>query len=325
MRKLFLCAAMLIAAGAPCAFALTGLVWPTPNRAFLDGQSLEKFIQPTASGEVMSGTFGCVRNDSTRVHQGIDLLPLKRDARGEPADPVFAVYPGTVVYTSNRPAYSTLGRYIIIEHRVDGLTFNTLYAHLAKIETAVGSSITAGQRIALMGRSASDGIPTDRAHLHLEFSLRLSDDFATWFRRQKFGSPNYHGNFNGFNFTRWDPLDFYRANVKDASISPVAYLRNQPTALTAIVRTSAIPDFIRRNPALLASPIPATGLVGWQIEFTTYGLPKLWTPLTTTPRTKLLLTPGTAPRQPCLPLYAGKHRPGRTLKSTLELLFGTRF
>lgn len=325
MSRFWPTAALFLVAAFSPAFALQGLVWPTPNRAFLEGQPLDKFIQPTASGEVVSGTFGCVRNDATRVHQGIDLFPLKRDAKGEPADPIFAVYPGTVVYTSSRPAYSSLGRYIIIEHQVDGVTFNTLYAHLAKVEVSVGQTVAAGTRIALMGHSASDGIPAERAHLHLEFSLRLSDDFQTWFRRQKFGSPNYHGNFNGFNFSRWDPLDFYRANVKDPATSPAAYLRAQPTALTAIVRTSTIPAFIRRNSGLLSSPIPAGGVQGWQIEFTTYGLPKLWTPLTTAPRTKLLLTRGPAQGQPCLPLYASKHRPGRTLKSTLELLFGARF
>ena len=305
--------------------ALPTLTWPTPNTAFAEGKPIDAFIQPTASGEPLSGTFGCVRNSGTRPHQGIDLFPLKRDARGEPADPVFAALSGTVVYTSSRPSESSLGRYIVLQHTEGGLTFSTLYAHLARIDVKPGDVIKPGDTIALMGHSASDGIPVDRAHLHFEMNLRLSDDFQTWFLRQKFSTPNIHGNFNGFNFSRWDPLEFFRANAQNPALTVNDFLRAQPTCVTAIVRTRSIPGFIRRNPALLSAPIPATGVLGWQIEFTPNGLPKLWTPLTTAPRTKLLLTQGTAPQLSCFHLRSSKHRPGQTMKWTLELLFGGRY
>lgn len=339
--------------------ALPAPVWPTPNTAFANNEPLDKFIQPTVSGEVVSGTFGCVRNDGQRVHQGIDLFPLKRDKKGEAADPIFAVYPGRVAYISNRPAYSTLGRYIVLTHTEPGLTFHTLYGHLARIDVKLGDTVTAGQTIALMGRSASDGIPVERAHLHLEMSVRLSDDFQAWFTRQKFGSPNYHGNFNGFNFSRWDPLEFFRtqqdtlqaARSRQSKISPEAlagnsapsprtsslstaptampvaqYIRSLPTCVTAVIRTRVIPPFIRRNTALLSTPIPASGIQGWQIEFTPEGFPKLWTPLTTAPTSRVtLIANPQVPQLSCLRLMTSKHKTSKTLKNTLELLFTGRW
>ena len=46
---------------------------------------------------VESSLFGCVRNSDSRFHEGLDLYPVKRDDRGEAADPVYAVLLGRVV------------------------------------------------------------------------------------------------------------------------------------------------------------------------------------------------------------------------------------
>jgi hypothetical protein len=176
-----------------------------------------------------------------------------------------------------------------------------------------------------MGRSAANGLPKERAHLHLEFNVRLSNNFRSWYDRQKFGTRNYHGIYNGFNFIGWDSLDFYTA-YRSGEIKTVAeYLRAIPTGVVAEVRTTAVPWFIQRNSALLASAIPAEGVKGWRVEFTQFGLPKLWTPLAEAPRYHLSLTEGPAGLCSCRKMIAGAHTPGKDLRTILELLFGEKF
>ena len=58
----------------------------------------------------------------------------------------------------------------------------------------------------MMGRSAGGyAIPKDRAHVHFEIGLKLSDNFDSWFTWKKFGSPNQHENWNGMNLMGLDP------------------------------------------------------------------------------------------------------------------------
>jgi murein DD-endopeptidase MepM/ murein hydrolase activator NlpD len=308
-------------------FGIEKLVWPTPNTGWIQNQPISDFVQDTGSGDPASGLFGCARTDGWQFHEGLDLKALTRDRRGEATDPIFAVESGKVLYVARKPGYSNYGRYIVIEHTEPGLVYQTLYAHLSAIADGIapGVAVSTGQRIATMGRSAGNGLPKERAHLHLEFNVRLSNDFQTWYNRQKFGSRNYHGAFNGFNFIGWDSLDFFEA-YRAGKVSTVAdYLRGLPTGVVAEVRTTQIPWFIRQNPALLASPIPDGGVQGWRIEFTQFGLPKLWTPLTTAPQSKLTLTEGPEGLCSCRKMIAGRHTPGKELRAVLELLFGGRF
>ena len=62
----------------PGLYASAGLIWPTPNQAFQRGEPIEAFVQPTVSGKVESGLFGCVRNDGAKFHEGLDLFPIQR-------------------------------------------------------------------------------------------------------------------------------------------------------------------------------------------------------------------------------------------------------
>jgi peptidoglycan LD-endopeptidase LytH len=318
---------LLIVVGALQSWGLEGLVWPTPNTAYLEGKDYAAYVQPTASGEVSSGLFGCTRSGGFQFHEGLDLFPLRRNSKGEATDAVFAVLPGKVVYTSNKSGYSAYGRYIVVEHREEGFVYQSLYAHLAAIAPGIteGVEVSAGQRIATMGRSASSGIPKDRAHLHLEFNVRISNDFQPWYARQKYSSPNRHGDFHGYNFIGWDPIGVYNQYRQGRMESMSAFVRALPTAVVAIVRTEKIPSYIRRNGALLTAPIPAEGVKGWQIEFTPEGLPKLWTPLTEAPRGRLRLVAGSSPQIPCRRLIASSSEAGRDLRPMLELLFGGKF
>jgi len=257
------------------------LVWPTPNPAFHEGKPIEDFVQATSSGRVESGLFGCVRNGGAKFHEGLDLFPVERNRRGEALDPIFSILPGRVVHVSRTSGHSNYGRYVVVQHDRESPAFHSLYSHLATIDKAiqVGTRVEAGTVLGIMGRSAAGYvIPRSRSHLHLELGLKLTDDFQSWFDRQKFGSPNRHGNWNGMNLVSVDPLDFYR-KVRDGEVAGFSdYLQRLPVAARIRVHSSKVPDFVRSYPALLTRSYANRNLVAWDIAFTQYGLPKQWTP-----------------------------------------------
>lgn len=256
------------------------LVWPTPNPAFQNGEPIEAFIQPTASGKKESGLFGCVRNNGHRFHEGLDLYPISRNKRGEPLDTVYAVLPGRIAYINKVAGHSNYGRYVVIEHDLESAMFHTLYAHLASVDDAlsVGGRVESGTGIGVMGRSASTPMPRSRAHLHFEIGFRLTDQFQSWYDRQKFSSKNRHGNCNGMNLVSINPLDFYHT-VRSGRVSTVyEYLQKIPAYARIRVHTSNIPDFAKRYPALVTRPYQDSALVAWDIAFSKYGVPKEWTP-----------------------------------------------
>lgn len=246
------------------------------------GSDLESFIQPTVSGEVSSGLFGCVRNNGHRFHEGVDLKPYLERRRGEPTDPVYAAMDGTVAHVAARNGQSGYGRYVVIEHNRDGVLVYTLYAHLASVDDRIerGVKVSAGDVLGIMGRSATGyTIPKARAHLHFEIGLRLGDSFQEWYDAQKFGSPNYHRDFNGMNLVGFDPLEFFGVQHKVGVSSLSAYIRSLPTAYVVQIRTTTTPSFVKWNPSLLTRSVQADAVHGWEIAFTAYGLPKEWTPL----------------------------------------------
>lgn len=260
------------------------IVWPTPNTAFLEGKPIEDYIQPTASGRVESGLFGCFRNGGHRFHAGIDLKALQRNSKGEPLDPIFGVLVGKVAYYNPIGGQSSYGKYIVLEHTQEDIALCSLYAHLSHIEASirVGEAIGGGTRIGTMGRSAIKPIPKARAHLHFGLGLRLSDHFDTWYVQQKFGTPNKHGLWNGMNMVFLDPLDYYRARLSSQWQGTSAYIKNLPTAFTLQIKTTKVPSFIQRYSSLmLIGNLSTKPIVGWQIEFSAAGLPKKWIPLYT--------------------------------------------
>lgn len=274
---------VFLLAGLPWQFlsASTSLVWPTPNPAFAQGKPIEDYVQPTSSGRIESGLFGCVRNGGAKFHEGLDLFPIKRSRRGEALDPVYAILPGRVVHISETAGHSSYGRYLVVQHDGEAPAFHSLYAHMASIHDAlrVGSRVEAGTELGIMGRSAAGySIPPSRAHLHLELGLKLTDDFQAWFDRQKFGSKNRHGNWNGMNLVSVDPLDFYQAMRRGEVAGFDDYLKRLPVAARIRVHSAKVPDFVRNYPALLTRPYTGRELVAWDIAFTQYGLPIAWTP-----------------------------------------------
>lgn len=261
--------------------ASSGLIWPTPNRAFQEGESIEAFVQPTSSGRIESGLFGCVRNGGSKFHEGLDLFPVKRSPQREALDPVYAILPGRISHVSKRSGHSSYGRYLVVVHDGEAPAFHSLYAHMASIDPAiqVGSRVEAGTVLGIMGRSAAGySIPRSRSHVHLELGLKLTDDFQSWFDRQSFGSKNRHGNWNGMNLVSVDPLDYYRAVRKGEVTRFHEYLKRLPVAARIRVHSAKVPDFVQDYPALVTRSYANRQVVAWDIALTQFGLPKEWTP-----------------------------------------------
>lgn len=330
--------ALLCSFGALCACQTAlALIWPTPNPAFQEGEPIESFVQPTASGRPESGLFGCVRNDGTRFHEGLDLFPIERTHRGEAADPIYAAMPGVVVHVNATAGYSSYGRYIVVQHDQQSPAFHTLYAHLASVDAAIkpGTRVEMGTVLGVMGRSAAGySIPKSRAHLHFEIGFRLSDHFQNWYDDQKFGSANRHGNWNGMNLVGIDPLDYYRS-VRLGRVSSVSdYLKRLPAVARIRIYTAQVPDFVQMYPALVTRSYADQTLVAWDIAFSEFGVPKEWTPrflgepgLHGEPGNVQIIAydPGILEGQTCrqvLSLQGSQPGVSRGTLSTLQKLFG---
>ena len=258
------------------------LAWPTKNMAYAEGRPLEDYIQPTVSGLVESGLFGCVRTEGWQFHEALDLKSIDRDSKGEPTDEIFAVMAGVVRHVASHPGQSSYGRYIVIEHVDAGLSVSTLYAHLASIAPGIqrGTRVEMGTVIGVMGRSAGNrALPKDRAHLHFEIALRLTDKFSSWYRWKGFGSKNDHGLWNGMNLVGVDPKAFYDAFRDKRVDSFLDFWCTKPVAVTLRVATRSTPDFIKRYPGLREGAMPLFGLAGWEVDFDEFGVPLKWRPL----------------------------------------------
>lgn len=313
--------------------------WPTPNRAWEQGRDYAAWVQPTVSGDPESGLFGCVRRGGAQFHEGLDIRTMSRDARGEPADKIFAAMDGVVRHVNTSPGNSNYGRYLVLEH--PGLTpaVYTLYAHLAKIGPGIGPGVAVkrGQAIATMGRSeGSAAIPKARAHLHFEIGLVATQDFAPWYAWRRFGRPNEHGAYNGMNLLGFDPLDFLREWRRRRVDNFQEYLGRMRTVVTVRVATSRTPDFIARYPALLRRPLPPGLVAGWEVECNATGLPFAWTPLTAAElgglragTARIVAVDAARLRAArCKSLaktaHGGGYTPGPDLAMMLQLVFGLR-
>jgi murein DD-endopeptidase MepM/ murein hydrolase activator NlpD len=114
------------------------------------------FVWPARGA--LTGWFGERRGHGR--HPGIDI-------DGTTGDPVHAASAGVVRIAGRAPSgYSGYGLMVLIEH---GNGTATLYAHLSKIATNVGTLVDAGDLIGAIGTTGS----VTGSHLH--FEVRMGD------------------------------------------------------------------------------------------------------------------------------------------------------
>ena len=294
--------------------------FPTANHALYETGGELKFFAPTAPDKPWTtGSFGCVRTDGEKMHEGLDIRCLERSRRGEPTDPVMATADGTVVYFSTRPALSNYGKYIVIRHIVEGIEIYSLYAHLSEIQPGLstGQSVRAGEVIGTMGRTSNTGetISRERAHVHFELNVFVNEGFAAWYSQTFPRQRNDHGIWNGQNLNGLDAREILLAERNPAArFSLLNFLRGQTELCRVLVRSTNF-HYLKRYP-MLVLPNPLTqkeGVAGYEITLNYNGvafalMPRAASEIHGSGRIQLLSVNETEERaNPCRHLVTGRN------------------
>jgi murein DD-endopeptidase MepM/ murein hydrolase activator NlpD len=259
-------------------------VLPTPNRAIFSPGDEANYFVPTPGRTWTSGTFGCVRSEGFQMHEGLDIKYTKRDIRGEPLDPIYAAAAGRVAYINSNSGLSNYGKYVVLEHRIEGIPVFTTYAHLSAFADglSVGDKVHPGQRIATMGRTTNTRQPIskERGHLHFEITVRLNDRYATWHNTKMKGYRNDHGNWHGRNFIGVDPRAVFLAQEKLGSkFSFLNFLRSRTELCKVLVRDTKSSWLRHYTPLIRRNPIvDREGVAGYEISLDYNGMPFLLVP-----------------------------------------------
>ncbi|MEM9017835.1 MAG: M23 family metallopeptidase, partial [Verrucomicrobiota bacterium] len=239
-----------------------GLVLPTDNdHIFSTDPSqfymyTDRYFEGVRSQPWQGGTYGFSRNQKrtsigivfTRFHEGIDIRPLQRDSSGNPLDDIRSIARGTVVYVNDSSTASNYGKYMVVHHDWGEGPYFSLYAHLSACVAKAGQQVEAGQTIAKMGYTGA-GLNRERAHLHIELNMLLSDRFQGWYDLH-FTSPNKHGIFNGFNLIGMDIANLYKVHRANPSITISSFLSGKEIHYKVLVPGGKKLDFLRRYPGL---------------------------------------------------------------------------
>ncbi len=263
------------------------LDFPTENRALVEGRPQDFFMGVDRNFEGQTtfvwegGQYGFVRNPLrnggelvyTRFHEGVDIAPLQRDARGEPLDLVHSISDGIVVFCSISAGASNYGNYVVVQHEWGWGPFYSLYGHLNHIDTQVGATVARGALIGHLGHTGS-GIDRRRSHVHLELNVLLSEKFDAWHLRNE-GKPSATI-YNGLNMSGLNIAGLYTALNKDPGVTVPGYLATvEPYFKVTVPRREPF-DLLRRYPWLLPLATSAKTPVtcpSWEISFTASGFP----------------------------------------------------
>ncbi len=268
------------------------LALPTDNDALLRGdgaefyQVIERNLRSVISYPWQGGRYGFVRDPQqmggdtvyTRFHEGIDIKPLRRDARGEPLDEVRAIAAGKVVYVSRAADASNYGRYVVVEHRWGGSPYYSLYAHLNTISVEPGATVRQGEELAVMGHTGS-GINRARSHVHVELNLMINDHFEAWHDATFKNDPNRHGIYNGINLVGLDLGRLFVALRGNSSLTLPAFLAREEVFYKVVVPNTPNFQLPRRYPWMVNGP-PNDDPASWEISFARSGVPLRLTPKT---------------------------------------------
>jgi murein DD-endopeptidase MepM/ murein hydrolase activator NlpD len=261
------------------------LVLPTENDGLLRGdgpafyQYIERDYQGVKSTPWEGGRYGFVRNPVatgngivyTRLHEGIDIRPLQRDAQGEPLDPVHAIAAGVVVHTNPVPGFSNYGRYVVVEHHFDGCKYYSLYGHLSSIAVRTGQRVQQRDQLGVMGHTG-EGLNQARAHLHLELNLLLNRRFESWHDTFFKNDPNHNGLYNGLNLVGIDIARLYLALQKRPALTIPEFLSEEETLYRVLLPNTKNFDMAKLYPWMIQQK-PEGEMGSWEVSFNRAGVP----------------------------------------------------
>lgn len=142
-----------------------------------------------------SSYFNNSNENERNIHLGLDLWVAAET-------PVYAPLSGTVHSFKNNTQFGDYGPTIILKHRVDTVTFYTLYGHLSLASIAsirVGQEFKKGQQLATLGDATVNG--DYPPHLHFQ----IIKDLQT-----------YVGDYPGV--CSKQELEFYKSNCPDPNL-----------------------------------------------------------------------------------------------------------
>jgi murein DD-endopeptidase MepM/ murein hydrolase activator NlpD len=261
------------------------LILPTDNDAIFRGEGAEfyQYIERNYKGVKSTpwegGRYGFVRNPVetagglifSRLHEGIDIRPLQRDASGDSIDPVRAIAAGVVVHTNQAPGYSNYGKYVVVEHNFDGCKYYSLYGHLSSIAVRTGQRVEQRDQLGVMGHTG-EGLNQARAHVHLELNLMLSRRFESWHDTFFKNDPNRHGLYNGLNLAGLDIARLYLALQKWPGLTIPDFIAGEETLYRVLLPASRHFDLEKFYPWLAQPHSDAWG-ASWEVSFNRAGVP----------------------------------------------------
>ena len=127
-----------------------------------------------------------------------------------------------------------------------------------------GVAVKSGETIGIMGRTANthEGISKDRAHVHFELNLLVSDRFAAWYKKNFPKQRNDHGQWNGQNLLGIDRVPFSRTKEQARNSTSFRLIQSQPELCRVMVRDTNFLWLTRYAPLVKTNPI-ATKRCGW--------------------------------------------------------------
>ncbi len=262
-----------------------GLVLPTENDAIFSDDPSQFYMYTYRTFEGVSsrpwsgGRYGLTRNQKrtdagivfTKFHEGVDIRPVRRDSADEPLDDVVSIADGKVVYVNASASRSSYGIYVVVEHDWGEGPFYSLYAHLKTPYVQAGQALKAGEKLGRLGYTGA-GINRERAHVHVELALMMSDRFQDWYNTH-FTSENWHGNFNGFNLTGLDIATLFHSHRDNPKISIAEFLAKESPYYKVIVPNNGVPELLKRYPWLGRNLDQAVANPSWEFTFNYLSVP----------------------------------------------------
>lgn len=264
------------------------LAFPTSNRAILNDRpegfymGLNTTVDSLRPEKWEGGQYGFVRDPVPtifgtrtfrRVHEGVDIRPLGRDAEGNAVDTVRAIDAGRVVHVNTSPGASSYGKYVVVEHTWSESPVYSLYAHLSDTYVTEGESVGRGGELGRMGFTGR-GLGRNRSHVHLEIALMINEHFDPWFDAY-FGIDNPQGRFFGTNLAGVPPVELYEALEEDPGLTFPEFVRSLDEGYVVDLPGRGPLDLLKRYPWLgpeAAAADPAD-VPAWRVTFTQEGVP----------------------------------------------------
>ena len=243
-------------------------------------QYIERNYKGVKSTPWEGGRYGFVRNPAetgsglvySRLHEGIDIRPLQRDASGNAIDPVRAIAAGVVVHTNHVSGYSNYGKYVVIEHLFDGCKYYSLYGHLSTIAVQKGQRVQQRDQLGVMGHTG-EGLNQPRAHLHLELNLMLSRNFESWHDKFFKSDPNRTDFTTGSIWPALDIARLYLALQKRPELTIPEFLAGEETLYRVLLPASRHFDLAQVVSLDGRSKKRREKEASWEVSFNRAGVP----------------------------------------------------